>query len=78
MLIQILTSDEMQSIHERLKECKDLARVSKSAQVIYRPLIDTGLGQTVPTRNICDKLVRLYINNFESTSRLVVKPLSPI
>ena len=67
--LKMRTRADRQGIHEHLKKCKDLGRMIKNAQVVHRPLVGADLEQTIPVREICDELVQLYVNNFESTSR---------
>lgn len=59
----------MQDIHGGLHKCKDLARVVKHAQVVYEASSTIDLEKTLPRREVCDELVQLYVNNFETTSR---------
>ena len=56
-------------MHERLNMCKDLARMGKNIQVVYRPLFSLGLEKSIPSREIADVLFHLYLENFELTYR---------
>lgn len=55
-------------------ECKRLYKVRKAnRQVIDRPF-SSALSDHLPPRPMCDKLIRLYIKNFESCYRLFHVP----
>ena len=60
---------EIREINDGLRKCKELARCVKSQQVDHQSLSDDSLIASLPSREICDSLVRLYMKGFEPVCR---------
>ncbi|KAH0283295.1 hypothetical protein M436DRAFT_67727 [Aureobasidium namibiae CBS 147.97] len=59
-------------IHALLSHCKSLADRLERQQ--HPEVFDGSYGKHMPTIDIADRLVRLYLDNFESLHRIVHKP----
>ncbi|KLU82447.1 hypothetical protein MAPG_01519 [Magnaporthiopsis poae ATCC 64411] len=59
------------AVSERVRKCKSLARLIKSARI--RALDEPGNSE-IPSREICDQLVAAYMRTFETVYRILHIP----